>query len=222
MKIYYKAGLLIIILLVPAFVYLFLKSFGNNHYSVPKMVPVDVIQKSVNGMKVTDTIYHHVPPFQFTTSTNTQFGSKQLEGKIYIADFFFSRCPSICPTMTTQLMRVQSAFKDNKEIQLVSFTVDPENDTPEVLAAFASKYKANPGTWHFLTGQKDAIYKLAKEGFKISAMDDPAGGEEFVHSDKLILVDQNKIIRGFYNGTDPKEVDRLITEVKVLLHEYEQ
>lgn len=222
MKIYYKAGLLIIILLVPAFVYLFLKSFGNNHYRVPKMLPVDVIEKSVNGLKVTDTIYHHVPPFQFTTSTNTQFGSKQLEGKVYIADFFFSRCPSICPTMTTQLKRVQSTFIDNKEIQLVSFTVDPENDTPEVLDAFATKYKANPESWHFLTGQKDAIYKVAKEGFKISAMDDPAGGEAFVHSDKLILVDKDKIIRGFYNGTDPKEVDRLITEVKVLLHEYEQ
>jgi protein SCO1/2 len=222
MKNYIKAGLLIIILLVPAFVYLFLKSFGNNHYTLPKMVPIDVVERTNAGKLVYDTIYHQVPPFEFTSSEHKKFGSQNLKGKIYIADFFFTRCPSICPVMSTQLTRVQSALAEYKEVQLLSFTVDPENDTPEVLASFATKYKANPLVWHFLTGNKDTLYKVAKEGFKISALDDPLGGEEFVHSDKLILVDKNNIIRGFYDGTNPKEVDRLITEVKVLLHEYEQ
>lgn len=221
MKINFKAGILIIILLVPAFVYLFLKFFGSNHYGLHKFVPVDVVEKQIDGKIVIDTLYHTIPAFSLTSNNGSSFGSTDLEGKIYVADFFFSRCPSICPKMTSQLTRVQSAFADVKDFSIVSFTVDPENDSPEVLQSYASKYKADSKIWFFLTGKKDSIYRVAKEGFKISAMEDPTGGEEFVHSDKLILVDKNKIIRGFYNGTEPKDVDRLITEIKVLMQENE-
>ena len=219
MKINIKAGLLIIILLVPAFVYLFLKFFGNNHYSLHKMIPIDVVEKNIDGNLIYDTIYHTIPTFSLKSSKGIDFGSKELSGKIYVADFFFTRCPTICPKMTSQLTRVQSAFTDSKDFNIVSFTVDPLNDTPEVLNSYASKYKSNPSSWFYLTGIKDSIFTIAKDGFKLNALDDPNGGVEFIHSDKLVLVDKNRIIRGFYNGTDPKDVDRLITEIKVLMQE---
>lgn len=221
MKIYFKVGLLIIILLVPAFVYIFMKSFGNNHYTLPKMIPIDVVEKQFNNKTVSDTVFHKVSNFELLSSNGKKFGATQLNGKVFVADFFFTRCQSICPKMSTQLSRVQSAFAEDSLVQLVSFSVDPDYDTKEVLNTYSSKFNANPKIWHFLLGSKSEIYKLAKYDFKITALDDPNGGEEFVHSDKLILVDKEKHIRGFYDGTDPKEVDRLITELKVLLYEYE-
>jgi protein SCO1/2 len=122
--------------------------------------------------------------------------------------------------MTSQLTRVQNTFADDNDFKILSFTVDPEHDSIDVLKSYALKYNAKASVWHFLTGEKQLIYRLAKDGFKINALEDPNGGIEFVHSDKLILVDKNRIIRGFYDGTDPKDVDRLITEIKVLQHEY--
>ena len=220
MKITIKAGILIIILLVPAFVYLSLKYFGNNHYHLPKMVPIDVIEKKVNGKVVNDTVYHQIPSFNFLSTSGDTLNSTSLNGKIYVADFFFTRCGSICPKMTSQLTRVQNTFADDNDFKILSFTVDPEHDSIDVLKSYALKYNAKASVWHFLTGEKQLIYRLAKDGFKINALEDPNGGIEFVHSDKLILVDKNRIIRGFYDGTDPKDVDRLITEIKVLQHEY--
>ncbi len=184
--------------------------------------PEDVQEKVVDGKTISDTTFHAIPPFQFASSDGETITEKLTEGKIYVADFFFTTCPGICPLMSNQLKRVQEAFIDDPNILILSHTVDPDNDSLPVLKEYAKKYKAIKGKWYFLRGSQDQIYELAQKGYYISALEDEneTGTDRFVHSDKLVLVDKQKHIRGFYNGTDAKDVDRLILEIKVLLSEY--
>jgi protein SCO1/2 len=222
MKLSWRTGLLLVLLAVPVFLIFFLHKFGQNHFKLVTYFPEDVQEKVVDGKTVSDTIFHAIPPFRFTSSDNEIITEKKTENKIYIADFFFTTCPGICPLMSNQLKRVQEAFIDYPDILILSHTVDPDNDSLSVLRDYAKAYKAIKGKWYFLRGDKDQIYELAQKGYFISALEDEKeeGSDRFVHSDKLVLVDKERHIRGFYNGTDPKEVDRLILETKVLLSEY--
>ncbi len=217
-----RTGLLLLLLVFPVLVYLFLKFFGQNKYTLPRYFPQDIVEKEVNGKTVSDTVFHKVPDFSFPSSTGEVITQEVVKDKIYIADFFFTTCPGICPQMSTQLKRVQEAFIDDPNILILSHTVDPETDTKEVLDAYAKKYKAIPGKWYFMTGEKNTIYDLAQKGYFISALEDSSfsDADRFVHSDKLILVDKDRQIRGYYNGTDEKDVDRLILEISVLLDGY--
>jgi protein SCO1/2 len=122
--------------------------------------------------------------------------------------------------MTNQLKRVQEAYSSNNDIKIVSYTVDPGHDSVAVLNDFAKKNEAIPGKWFFVTGQKDSIYNLAQAGYYISAGEEKTSSEAFLHSTKLMLIDKEGRIRGYYDGIQQGEVDRLITEIKVLLHEY--
>jgi protein SCO1 len=121
--------------------------------------------------------------------------------------------------MTANLLEVQEAFKDNADVKIVSYTVDPERDSVAVLNAYATTYGANPDQWYFLTGPRAQIYHLAQEGYKLPAMQAPSVIPDFIHSEKLLLIDEEKHVRGIYDGTNPEDVDRLITEIKVLLQE---
>ncbi len=238
MQKFIKAGILITALAVPAFVFLFLKGFGENHYQLPKLVPVidsttgEVkMKKNLNprwNEPATDTVFHTIPAWTLTDENAQAFSSTKMKGKIYVADFFFTRCTSICPKMSTQLTRVQDVFANSPEVQLLSFSVDPTHDSPEKLQAYAKNYDAKPDKWHFLTGTRQQIYPLAIKGYFIPVADaseyDKAvktPDETFIHSEKLILVDKEGYIRGFYDGTDKKDVDRLILEIKVLQKIYE-
>lgn len=222
MKLSWRTGILLVILAVPVFLIFFLHKFGKNHFKLPTYIAEDVKETVVDGKTVYDTTFHRVPPFQFTSSDGEMITDEKTEGKIYVADFFFTTCPGICPLMSTQLKRVQEAFIDDTDFLILSHTVDPENDSLPVLKAYAKKYKAIKGRWYFLRGTNDQIYDMAQKGYFISALEDKneTGTDRFVHSDKLILVDKDKHIRGFYNGTDEKEVDRLIVEIKILKTEY--
>ena len=228
-----KAGILIVLLVLPASVFLFLKGFGKNHYTVRTYYPlIDsstgkplMKKKTEFDREINDTVFHQIPAFSLVDQSGKSVTSSVTENKVYIADFFFTRCTSICPKMSTELSRVQDLFFNQPNVILLSHTVDPENDNAEIIKAYAAEYKAVPGKWYFLTGEKEAIYKLAQGGYKIPAVDlgpeTQSPGEMFIHSEKLILVDQNQHIRGYYDGTNPKEVDRLILETKILLREIE-
>jgi protein SCO1/2 len=214
-----KAGIVAIILAIPAFVFLFLYSQGKNYYDLPIYFATD--SAKVDGRYVI-TAAHTVPSFQLTNQEGRPFSSEELEGNIFVADFFFTSCGGICPKMTSQLTRVQEAFKNNNNVKLVSFTVDPKKDTVETLASYAAEFKINPRKWSLLTGNKDSIYTLAQKGFYLPASQ--AGTDElpdFIHSERLILVDKKGRIRGYYNGTSKEDVDRLIREIQVLLYQYE-
>ena len=228
-----KVGILLIVLIVPTFIYLGLKLNGTNHYKLPRFIPVidsttgEILMKKVEdpkcGQPSTDTVFQTIPRFQLIDQRGKMFDSKVLEGKIYVASFFFTRCSTICPKISFQLSRVRDAFLGQREIQLISLSVDPNHDQPEKLQAYAKRFDADPSQWNFLTGEKSYIYPLVLKGFHVPLADaseyDAAiknPDESFIHSERLVLVDKEGVIRGFYDGTDPKEVDRLILELNVL------
>lgn len=152
-----------------------------------------------------------VAPFKLTEHTNAAFDSSTLAGKVWVADFMFTTCPGPCPRMTSQMHQVQMAL-EGQGIQLVSFTVDPEHDTPEALTAYAQKFKASPGVWHFLTGPKSDLNHLARDVFKLGVVD---GSLE--HSTRFVLIDRTGQIRGYYLTSDADAIPRLIEDARSLL-----
>lgn len=205
-------------MLLPIGIIVFISNFGKNKFSLPVYFAEDSIETTGGRYKVTKA--YTVPDFNLIDHNRKPITQKQLTGYIYVADFFFTRCGSICPKMSTQLTRVQEEFSKDASVKIVSFTVDPKHDSVEVLKKYATEYGAIEDKWRFVTGTKDSIYALAQKGYYITAMEDTAHPLDFIHSDKLVLVDKNGWIRGYYNGTDLKEVDKLITEIKVLQEIY--
>jgi protein SCO1/2 len=142
-------------------------------------------------------------------------------GKIYIADFFFTSCPTICPKMRTQLLRVYGKYQDNARVMLLSHTIDPRHDSVAVLKEYAQSMGVNTWKWHFVTGEKDSVYAVAQR-YLVSAIKDSDSASGVVHSGAFVLVDANRHVRGIYDGTDPVQVDRLLQEIPVLLRENQE
>lgn len=159
-----------------------------------------------------------VPSFQLTNQNGESFGSAQLAGKIWIADFIFTTCPGPCPMISSRMSELQKPL-EKTDVHLVSFTVDPEKDTPEVLRGYAEALRAQPNRWDFLTGPKSTIYDLCKNGFKLAVAD---GAEEAgvpVHSTRMILVDRKGEIRGYYEATGADSITKLLADASHLLRE---
>jgi cytochrome oxidase Cu insertion factor (SCO1/SenC/PrrC family) len=162
--------------------------------------------------------YGTLPSFELVNQDAQPFGTAQLAGKIWIADFIFTTCPGPCPIISTRMSELQKPL-EKTDIHLVSFTVDPDKDTPEVLHAYAEKLHAQPARWDFLTGSRDAIYALARDGFKLAVSD---GSEEEgmpVHSTRLVLVDRNGVLRGYYDALAPDAVTKLLADANHLFRE---
>ena len=166
-----------------------------------------------------DTIYPTIQSFNFINQDSIEVTEKNVEGKIYIADFIFLNCPTICPRMTNEMTKVYEAYKSNPNILFISHTIDPENDSIPRLKSYAENIGADSKKWFFVTGDKDKIYSLAEESYFAIAYSDSTAPGGYVHSGGLLLVDKNKRIRGVYDGTDPKETDRLKADIKTLLNE---
>jgi protein SCO1/2 len=152
-----------------------------------------------------------VEPFELTDQSGQPFDSSRLAGKVWVADFIFTTCPGPCPRMSSQMHQVQREL-EGRGIQLVSFTVDPEHDTPAVLAEYGRRFKASPGVWHFLTGPRAAVHHLSMNVFKLGPVD---GSLE--HSTRFVLVDRNGRIRGYYLTSEPDAIPRLIEHARLLL-----
>ncbi len=162
--------------------------------------------------------YGTVPEFRLTNQNGQPFGSSELKGKIWVADFIFTSCPGPCPLISSRMAEMQRPL-EKSDVHLVSFTVDPETDTPEVLRGYAQRLRAQPGRWDFLTGAVDAIYGLTRDGFKLAVSD---GAEELgrpVHSTRAVLVDRRGIIRGYYDMTAADGVTTLLADTSHLLRE---
>ncbi len=162
--------------------------------------------------------YGTVPSFQLVNQNGQPFGSAQLTGRIWIADFIYTTCPGPCPMISTRMGELQKPL-EKTDVHLVSFSVDPEKDKPEVLRGYAEKLRAEPQRWDFLTGSKSAIYKLSHDGFKLAISD---GSEESgipVHSTRMVLVDRHGQIRGYYEATEPDAVTKLVADTNHLLRE---
>ena len=140
------------------------------------------------------------------------------EGKIIVADFFFTTCPTICPIMTKQMTRLQWLLEDNSydDVHFLSYTVNPEHDTAEVLKDYADEQGADLSSWTFITGDQEEIFELGFEGYLLSTQEDELAPGGFLHSSMFVLLDRDRHIRGFYDGTSTKEVDDLVTDIKML------
>jgi protein SCO1/2 len=168
-----------------------------------------------------DTIYHSIPSFKFVNQNGDTISDKTYDGKIYVADYFFTTCKTICPKMTSELIRVQEKFAyTNGMVQILSHTVNPENDSVPVLKAYANMVHADQKMWNFVTGDKKQLYDLASNGYLLNALEGDGGPDDFIHSELFILVDKEKHIRGIYDGTKITEVSKLIDGIKVLMAEY--
>jgi protein SCO1/2 len=162
--------------------------------------------------------YGTVPPFQLVNQNGQPFSSHQLAGKIWIADFIFTACPGPCPMISSRMSELQKPLKKT-DVHLISFSVDPEKDTPEVLRGYAEKLHAEPQRWDFLTGSKAAIYDLSKNGFRLAASDGTEEAGVPVHSTRIVLVDRHGKIRGYYDALEPDAVTKLLADTSHLLRE---
>jgi protein SCO1/2 len=162
--------------------------------------------------------YGTVPHFQLVNQNGRPFGSAQLAGKIWIADFIYTACPGPCPMISTRMSELQKPL-EKTDVHLVSFSVDPEKDTPEVLRGYAEKLHADPERWDFLTGPKSAIYKLSHNGFKLAVSDGSDEAGIPVHSTRMVVVDRHGEIRGYYEATEADAVTKLLADTNHLLRE---
>jgi protein SCO1 len=163
--------------------------------------------------------YGKVPAFQLTNQNGQPFGSQQLAGKIWIADFVYTTCPGPCPMISSRMGELQKPL-EKTDVHLVSFTVDPDKDTPAILREYAGKLQAEPGRWDFLTGPKSAIYKLSHDGFKLGISDASENQQGLpVHSTRMVLVDRAGQIRGYYDALEPDAITKLIADTTHLLRE---
>lgn len=200
----------LILFIAPVFVILIFK-LGKNQYK-----PLPYLGNKI-PVAEGDTIYHNIPSFLFTDQNGKPFGSDSLKGKIYVANFFFTSCPNICPTMTKSLIGVQEKFKDDNDFRIVSFTLDPKRDTAAKLKKYAEKYKITTYQWHFLTAPKDSTARImGPDGFLIVKPIEVADPDQLQHSEVMVLVDKEGHIRGNYNGTLEADMTKLIEDAHTL------
>lgn len=187
-------------------------------YELPILGRSNIVERTVNGQTMYDTIYHTISDFQFVDQDSSIITNETFDGKVYVADFFFTTCPTICPVMKQQMLRIYEAYKDNPEVVILSHTIDPTYDTVEVLHDFAGRLGVDSDKWHFVTGDKDAIYEIGERSYMVVANEDSNAPGGFIHSGAFLLVDQKRRIRGVYDGTVPEQVNILINDIKKLVH----
>lgn len=180
----------------------------------------DIEYKLVDGVEVADTVYPTIPYFHFYNQDSVLIKSTDLKGKIWITDFFFTSCPTICPTMTRNMKKLNASTQDlNEHIQFLSISINPDRDKPSVLKKYISHYEIRTSNWEFLTGNEAETHALGIENFQIFAGRDEEAEGGYAHSGAFTLVDKEGYVRGVYLGTDSNEVERLEKDLRKLLKE---
>ncbi len=189
---------------------------------LPIINPVDVNPKLVDPSMRSKREHHKIAPFKMIDQKGDTITDKTYSDKIYVADFFFTRCQSICPIMTNYMAQVQEAFKNDDEIMMLSFSVTPDIDSIPVLKAYADKNNAITSKWHMVTGDKKEIYNLARKSF-FAVLDEGDGGQQdFIHTEQFVLIDKNQQIRGMYDGTNKEAIQKLIKDIGILKQSYDK
>lgn len=193
-----------------------------NEKQLPVIQPRDLKSEMVNPELLEVGIGHRIGDFSLLNQNGKTVTLNELKGKVFVAEYFFTTCGTICPKMTAQMTRVQKEFKGNNDFKILSFTVNPEYDTVQVMKQYAEKHNAIDGQWHFLTGSKDELYQLARNSFFVlkpaEAKNLGDAGSDFIHTNNFVLVDQELRIRGYYDGTSISEVNELMEDIKMLLN----
>lgn len=181
---------------------------GNRH----------VEEATVDGKVSADTVYHKIANFEFVNQEGDTITNEDVNGKVYVADFFFTSCPTICPIMKKEMLRVYEEFKDKPNFKILSHTIDPEYDTVALLKDYAARLGVeNANTWNFLTGDQEKIFEIGQTSYLTTAMTDKDEPGGFLHSGAFLLIDTQGRIRGVYDGTKATQVDQLIKDIPKLL-----
>jgi len=218
-----KSALLALMLaiLLPLAGYFVMKYLSLDAVAMPGryFAPDSVIVKEVNGKTTTDTVWHQVKNIHFTNQLGKHVSLDDLRGKIIVVDFFFTRCPSICPGLARSMKKLQRSFAQNDTIvQFISISIDPEHDSVPQLRKFADRYDADHDTWWFVTGDKKEIYDMALHELKANIAD-PGVDTAFIHTENFFLLDTNRIVRGYYNGFDSIKQRKLVQDIPLLMLE---
>ncbi|MEY2629538.1 MAG: hypothetical protein RLZZ469_433 [Bacteroidota bacterium] len=187
--------------------------------TLPIYNPADVNPELVDSTVQFVAKYHTIADFSFTNQNGKTVTQKDYEGKIYVADFFFTTCGSICPIMTTNMIDVQKAFADNPKVMILSHTVTPEIDSVPVLKKYALEKGVIDSKWNLVTGDKKDIYSMARKSYLAVKLGKPEELYDMVHTENFVLVDAERRVRGFYDGTKKEEVKKLIEDIQWLLTE---
>jgi len=219
---------LCVILLVPLVFFSVTDYESKGALAMPARFYVDTVISTIeNGKQVTDTIWHKVPNIELQNQLGNPVSLDQLKGRVIVADFFFTHCPGICPTLTRNMKRLQDAIKlrddtkraDTSFVQFLSFTVDPERDSSAALKKYADKYGANPDMWWFLTGPKKKIYDFAIDELKLGISDGEGVDSNFIHTQKMVLLDKDRVVRGYYDGLDSAALGKMAEDFVFIMLE---
>ena len=182
----------------------------------PSQVNFEMVDSTIQHQKK----YHHIADFSLTNQNGITITQETYKDKIYIADFFFTTCQTICPIMTDNMHEIQKKIIADKEVMLLSHTVTPEIDTVAQLKRYANEKGVNASKWNLVTGDKKQIYELARKSYLAVKDNGDAGPFDMIHTENFMLIDKERQIRGFYDGTDPKDIDRLLKDIKILKASY--
>jgi protein SCO1/2 len=195
----------------------------NTKKPMPIINPTDVKKEMVDPELLGIGQGHTIGDFSFLNQDGQVVTEKEIENKVFVAEYFFSTCKSICPIMNQQMQRIQTKYNGNSNFKILSFTVDPDVDSPTQLKSYAVSHGYKAGQWHFLTGSKSSLYSLARKSFFVlkpaEATNIGDAGSDFIHTNNFVLVDKKKRIRGYYDGTNPTEITELIQDIELLLNE---
>ncbi len=216
---------LAVAVLLPLFFYAITAIMSKDKLHVPKRYIVDHVEDLPDGAK--DTVYHKVEDITLTNQFGKQVSINQdYKGKILVVNLMFTSCPTICPRLTGNILQLQKAFKQDYKksaldtaIQLISITVDPERDSFPALRKYADAHNVNHKTWAFLTGDRAEIYDFARNQLFINMQEGSGGVDDMIHSEKLVLIDTSRVIRGYYSGTDTAELIRCADDIVILTKE---
>src|ERR1700749_3133887 len=184
--------------------------FNDNQKALPIYGNRQSVTKTVNGQSVTDTVYQTIPAFKFINQYGDSITNKSLDGKIYVADFFFATCPSICPVMARNMLDVYNTFKNTADFKIISHTIDPKHESVPVLKSYADKLGVTGNTWWFLQGKKEDTYKLAEKNYLVAVKKDSTVAGGYIHAGYFVLIDKQKRLRGYYDGTAQHQVEQFI------------
>lgn len=177
------------------------------------------VEKTVDGKIVVDTVYQTIPPFSYLNQDSVLVTEKDFENKIYVADFFFTACNTICPIMHRNMLTVYKKFKDNPSVKILSHSIDSKHDLPSRLKAYAGKLGVESSNWAFVHGSQDSIYNIAAKSYLVAAYEDKTDPQGFVHQGWFVLVDTKKQLRGAYDGTKEDQVKQMMLDMETLLAE---
>lgn len=219
---------LCVAVLVPLLSYLLVKTASDDAVVMPPRYYYDTVTSVIrDGKKFDDTLWHSVNNSQFINQLGDSITLDQLKGKVIVADFFFTHCPSICPTLTRNMKKLQDALKikndekriDTTFVQFLSFSVDPERDSAQALKKYADRYGVNHDVWWMLTGRKKTIYDFALNELKMGLQDGEGVDSNFIHTQKMVLLDRDHVVRGYYDGLDSNSLSKLAQDIVFIMLE---